>query len=152
MDKLNHCIVFILLIVFVVACDKEVDNAIIGEYNYTIINGTIHECIIEYHPFYQENNVTRKEILRGDSISFLVYGAGRNLNTPFNDCQVYLIFDDSLKYSCWENSDHVMFASAANYYATRISENGTDFRYTITEEDYEYAKAHPYLSKQESEE
>ena len=38
------------------------------------------------------------------------------------------------------------------YKKEKIQEDYFISRYTITEEDYEYAKAHPYLSKQESEE
>jgi hypothetical protein len=145
MGKLKIISVAILSMPFIVSCDEDVDNSITGEYNFKIVNGTSHKCEIEYHPFHKENDLKKNVISAGDSVVFHGDGGtGRNLENPFSDHQVYLIFDDTLKYSCWGNSGHAMLAATANYQATLVEEGHTDFRYVITEEDYEYAKAHPY--------
>ncbi len=148
MERLNQFLVFMLMASMMVSCDEDVDNGISGDYFFTIINGTSHRCGIDYHPFNQNKEITHNEIPVGDSIVLYTNGGGGlHLENPFSNHQVYLVFDDTLTYCCWENKDHYMFAATENYSATYVAENRTDFRYVITEEDYEYAKAHPYMGE-----
>ncbi len=148
MGKINHFLVLVLMASMTVSCEEDVDNGISGDYFFTIINGTSHRCVIDCHPFNQDKEITHNEIQVGDSIVLYTNGGGGlHLENPFSNHQVYLVFDDTLTYCCWANQGHYMLASTENYCATYVSETHTDFRYVITEEDYEYAKAHPYTGE-----
>jgi len=73
--------------------------------------------------------------------------------SPFTGI-VFISFDNEDKSICTlEMGANVKNVSDIRYYKKeKIQEDYFISRYTITEEDYEYAKAHPYLSRQESEE
>ena len=120
-----------------------------GTINYTIVNETKHKCVIESYPIHDSTGLSREEIVSGDSIVYHRNGEGSysTMYDLFYDKVVYLIFDDSVKYDCVLNRNHEMIALDRNYKLNVISEYPNchyEFRYAITEEDYEYAKLHPY--------
>ena len=71
-------------------------------------------------------------------------------HVPFNGF-VSLVMEDSLSYLCSGNDSLSlqMFAMLDNYVPILNRPDFYLFRYEITEEDYEYAKAHPYKLEEE---
>ena len=69
---------------------------------------------------------------------------------PFNGL-VSLVVEDSLSYLCSGNDSLSlqMFATLDNYVPILNGPDFYHFRYEITEEDYEYAKAHSYKLEEE---
>ena len=151
MDKLVRMASGIILLFGIISCgEKEVDGEYaLGIVNYTIVNGTKHKCVIESYPIHNSKELICEEIASGDSVIYHKNGEGSysTMYDLYNDKVVYLVFDDSVKYDCLLNKDHEMIALDRNYKLNVISEYPNyhyEFRYVITEEDYEYAKLHPY--------
>ncbi|MCQ2232294.1 MAG: hypothetical protein MJZ30_10655 [Paludibacteraceae bacterium] len=59
-----------------------------------------------------------------------------------------MVFDDTIKYDCFQNKERSMLGNIQNYSRIGQSEH-YEYRYVITEEDYEYAKKHPYKETEE---
>lgn len=151
MDKLIKLAIGIIPLFGMISCgDEDVDGGYgSGTVNYTIVNGTKHKCVIESFPIHNSTALTREEIVSGDSVVYHTNGEGSysTMYDLFSDKQVYLLFDDSVKYDCLSNKYHEMIALDRNYKLDVISEYPDyhyEYRYVITEEDYEYAKAHSY--------
>lgn len=152
MDKLRRLTWLLLFMPAFISCEEDVDNEVLGEVNYTIVNLSNHKCEIEAIPFNGDGSAVESEILVGDSVAFHTNGNGGAGSSYelFSDKHVYLLFDDTLRYDCDINVGHEMIASDRNYQIEEVSEYPEyhyEYRYVITEEDYEYAKAHPCTGK-----
>lgn len=145
-------ILLILLAIFINSC--EVDGPPLpGDWKIMIVNSTNHDlridierysegCPIEQIHLFSHDTIVRQCELFDTSIDLA--------HVPFNGL-VSLVVEDSLSYLCSGNDSLSlqMFATLDNYVPIL---NGPDFylfRYEITEEDYEYAKAHPYKPEEE---
>ncbi len=119
---------------------------------FVIINSTSHVVNIEDQPFDRSKASDIYEISVNDSI-LIERTSYMHDASPFTGI-VFISFDNEDKSICTlEMGTNVKNVSDIRYYKKeKIQEDYFISRYTITEEDYEYAKAHPYLPKQESEE
>lgn len=111
---------------------------------YVIVNESGHCVRIDDTPFDSTKQVESYIIQTNDSLSFERVSYMHKAR-PFKG-NVFLTFDDNLKYECELGVGIVQRSPADNsFYTTRkISDDYFVSRYVITEEDYEYAKAHPY--------
>ncbi|MBR2262513.1 MAG: hypothetical protein IJ916_12550 [Paludibacteraceae bacterium] len=155
MDKLNFLVLCVFSLSFF-SCEPDMVDDITTEcYSFVITNGTSKKLDIVYeHMSKSENGLNTEVFTLYPSDSIVRIGetdgiAGEIL--PFRGF-VFLVFDD-FTYLCERNTDgYCMINSSYTYKKEKQGSNVYVCRYTITEEDYEYAKAHPYLSRQESEE
>lgn len=113
---------------------------------FTIVNNTQHKVNIDSQPLSHEVYNNRKvfELQPQDSVSIKGVEAAYGFE-PFDLGNVFVIFDDSIKYLCHKSDSQTEMVMKRDNYDLIKKDNDTYFyRYVITEEDYEYAKAHPY--------
>ena len=111
---------------------------------FVIVNKSGHFVRIDDTPFESSKEVVSYTIQDNDSIRFERISYMHSVR-PFVG-NVFLSFDDSLKYKC-ELGVGIVQRSPADvcfYTTNKVSDDYFVSRYVITEEDYEYAKAHPY--------
>lgn len=151
MAKLKY---LLFALIFFTGCEQSVwvQKTPADEGYYKIVNGTDHHVQIKIDRWANLKNLE-------DHFVILPFGSvtkkGERVSLeyrPFPPEPVYLIFDDTLLFRCDEYCQSTdcntkeemygtMFYNADNY--KKITERNL-YRYEITEEDYEYAKAHPY--------
>ena len=118
-----------------------------------IVNSTNHDLRIDVERYSEGRPIEQINLFSHDTIvrQCELFDTSIDLaHVPFNGL-VSLVVEDSLSYLCSGNDSLSlqMFATLDNYVPIL---NGPDFylfRYEITEEDYEYAKAHPYKLEEE---
>ena len=145
-------ILLILLAIFINSC--EVDGPPLpGDWKIMIVNSTKHDLRIDVERYSEGRPIEQIHLFSHDTIvrQCELFDTSIDLaHVPFNGL-VSLVVEDSLSYLCSGNDSLSlqMFATLDNYVPIL---NGPDFylfRYEITEEDYEYAKAHPYKLEEE---
>ena len=141
-------ILLILLAIFINSC--EVDGPPLpGDWKIMIVNSTNHDLRIDVERYSEGRPIEQIYLFSHNTIVRPCEMVDLNY-VPFNGL-VSLVVEDSLSYLCSGNDSLSlqMFATLDNYVPIL---NGPDFylfRYEITEEDYEYAKAHPYKLEEE---
>lgn len=137
----------ISMIVGLVCCGDDDECISDGEKRtdaYVIVNESGHLVRIDDAPFESAKQVESYTIQTNDSLR-LERISYMHRARPFNG-NVFLVFDDSLKYEC-ELGVGIVQRSPADvcfYTTNKVSDDYFVSRYVITEEDYEYAKTHPY--------
>ena len=141
---------YILLILLAISTNScEVDGPLPGDWKIMIVNSTKHDLRINVERYSEGRPIEQIYLFSHDTIVRPCEMVDLNY-VPFNGL-VSLVVEDSLSYLCSGNDSLSlqMFATLDNYVPIL---NGPDFylfRYEITEEDYEYAKAHPYKPEEE---
>lgn len=147
MDKLVKPLFLSALLFGLFACESDdVDGVTPGEFNYIIVNGTEHRVLITTDPLSASEKTD--SVLLSFQDSMISYGYFRHWGDlePFPSGGVFVTFDDTVTYKCGsgEGYETNMFGSQYNYECLLNGPDLYKYRYVITEEDYEYAKAHPY--------
>lgn len=155
--KIVSLIFVLIAFISLPSCDpSDIDGVPLqGEWYYVIANKTNHNVNIEIGNRNPSNQPINYFILSQDSIikTSDIDAVGRHV--PFDGYPTYIIFDDTLKYKCpsYITDRESVYASMiyhlANYTLIIDTLDIHLYRYEITEEDYEYAKAHPYKLEEE---
>ena len=127
------------------SCDKDVDGITPGDFNYIVVNGTGYNIHITTEPISVNGKINPIELSPRDSFVSKGYYEGFGDPRPFPAGAVYITFGDSIVCECQPNLEEKCMINTQKVY--QCLQNGPDvytYRYIITEEDYEYAKAHPY--------
>lgn len=157
MDKFVKQILCYLPLLSFLSCEPDiVDNITVGAYSFVITNGTSKKLDIVYEHIQKSENGPNTEVFTlypSDSIVRIGETGGIAGDIlPFWDGFVFLVSDD-FTHLCELNTEgRCMINSSSSYYKEKQGPNVYVCHYTITEEDYEYAKAHPYSPMQGSEE
>ncbi len=149
MDRVSKLFLYMVSLLGIASCEEDVDGYTPGDFNYIIVNGTQHQIVITTDPISTDNKADTIRLSYQDSIVSKGYRRHWGDPEPFPTGLVYITYDDTLIYSCEPNEglNPGMVYVKANY---ECLQNGPDvykYRYVITEEDYEYAKAHPYTGE-----
>ncbi len=155
--KIKSLIIALTSLITFSSCEpSDIDGVPLqGEWYYVIANKTNHNVNIEIGNRNPSNQPINYFILSQDSIikTSDIDAVGRHV--PFDGYPTYIIFDDTLKYKCpsYITDRESVYASMiyhlANYTLIIDTLDIHLYRYEITEEDYEYAKAHPYKPEEE---
>ncbi len=151
--KVINIVMFVILSFVIYSCKpSDVDSVVLGQLDYTIVNLSNHKCTIKAISHGSGRDSVCAEISHGDSVLFHTDGQGSysSYYGLFDGNRVFAMFDDSLSYDCKSNMGFEMFALDRNYQIEEVSPYPNyhyKYRYVITEEDYEYAKAHPYTGE-----
>lgn len=153
MDKLKFYFIVCVSSLLLFSCgEDDVDNVTMADYTFVITNGTSAKLDIVYEHLSKSENGPNTEtftLYPSDSIARLgeTHGiAGKFV--PFMSARLFLVFDDTLTYLCEPNTELRCMVDRPECY--KREEKAPDVyvcRYVITEEDYEYAKAHPYMGE-----
>jgi len=150
MDKLKFCFITCFFTLLLFSCGKEdVDKVTVGDYTFVITNGTSKKVDIVYHHILKGEDDPSMEIFTlypSDSIVRIgeTNGIAGEIK-PFWYGRVFLVFEDTITCLCKPNLEHLCMIDRPQCYTKE--EKAPDVyvcRYVITEEDYEYAKLHPY--------
>ena len=150
MDRLKFYFIVCVSSLMMFSCgEKDVDNVTIGDYTFVITNGTSAKLDIVYEHLSKNESdpdVETFTLYPSDSIVRMgeTHGIAGEI-VPFLSGRVFLEFDDALMCLCEPNKELRCMIDRPQCY--KKEEKAPDVyvcRYVITEEDYEYAKAHPY--------
>lgn len=153
MDKLKFYFIVCVSSLLLFSCgEDDVDNVSMADYTFVITNGTSAKLDIVYEHLSKNENGPNTEtftLYPSDSIARLgeTHGIAGNF-VPFMSERLFLVFDDTLTYLCEPNTELRCMVDCPECY--KREEKAPDVyvcRYVITEEDYEYAKAHPYMGE-----
>lgn len=133
------------------SCDEDVDGITQGEFSYIIVNNTPCEVEINSIPMSKEENENNEElysILPFDSICLNgISSWHQKTKIPFKEGDLIIAFDDTIKCKCMQDG-RCMLNNPYFYEEVLVEpEKKYVYRYVITEEDYEYAKAHPCMGE-----
>ena len=127
-------ITFLLLSIILFSCDEQVEEIQEKASLFTIYNKSSHTVdIIELRPTL---GTVKNEyhIAVDDSVSILT-PREEHIVPPFGSGEVYLMFDDTIKYNCVK-SDNKMFYSVLKYKYQYETPLYVCRGYTITDTDY----------------
>jgi len=154
--KIKSLIIALTSLITFSSCEpSDIDGLPSGKHYYMIVNKTNHNVRIESSPASAAYARDTLKLCPNDSI-ILNSVVSSFSYAPFHAGIVHLVFNDTLYYLCpsYKGINHPIGDSemifAQGNYSTILS--GPDiylYRYEITEEDYEYAKAHPYKLEEE---
>lgn len=149
MDRVSKLFLFMVSLLGIASCEEDVDGYTPGDFNYIIVNGTQHQIVITTDPISTDNKADTIRLSYQDSIVSKGYHVHWGDPEPFPAGRVFVNFDDSLIFKCQSNSECRCMINDPYFYEEVIvvPEKEYKYRYVITEEDYEYAKAHPYTGK-----
>lgn len=143
---------YLLILTLIIASSCKEDVATEGNMDecyetFVIVNQSNHFVKIEKRNFYMdlldEYNIPVDDSLMIQKINLAIM---RPL--PFNG-NVFISFDNEAKSFCNLDRD-IRNLCDPSWYETHKTEDGNLIsRYIITEEDYEYAKDHPYVGEEE---
>lgn len=145
MDKLKLFSISLLFMSLYACKPSDVDGITKGDFSYYIHNTTERRVGIVYQPLSHDLDGENFDIPANDSIK--IEGRAEDFGdpVPFPLGNVYVIFDDTVKYKCEDNPEgRCMLNRYFRYSSIEVSKDVYKRDYYITEEDYEYAKAHPY--------
>lgn len=148
MDRVSKLLLFIMPMMGIYSCDEDVDGITPGDFNFIIVNGTQHQITITTDPI--SFDIEADTICLSYQDSFVSKGAYYGIGDPdpFPVGDVYISFDDSLVHECQSNFENrCMIFTRMGYERLQDGPDVYKYRYVITEEDYEYAKAHPYTGE-----
>lgn len=148
MDRVSKLLVFVMSLILFNSCDEDVDGVTPGDFNYIIVNGTKHQIVIMTDPISSGDKADTICLSYQDSTVSKGYYNSWGDPDPFPTGGVYISFDDSLVCECQPNiEDRCMIDMQRSYECLQEGPDVYKYRYVITEEDYEYAKAHPYTGE-----
>ena len=140
MGKLK-CLLISLVVLFIASCSEpDVDGGAV--YNLYISNGTSHKIEIK-----SDSTEVLYTISPSEKVEIMYEAEGLPVQPyPFGlNSVIFITFDDTLSYKCTPNKEtRCMITDAFFYESIEVKDNVRKLLYEITEEDYEYAKAHPY--------
>ena len=155
MDRKIVSLIFVLIaFISLPSCEpSDVDGLPQGKYYFMIINNNCQNVAIECHTTWEDYEDFTINLAAGDSVIYEGYPDGFEY-IQFPKGELYIVFDDTLKYSCSYVDEE------KPYYSQMLKEilnfdfvlDGPDIylrSYEITEKEYEYAKAHPYKFEEE---
>lgn len=139
---------FVLFLIALTCCgDDEATES--SDYfvteTFVIINRSEHQVLLED---VKQTVCERYELGKNDSILIKKNSDALQNPSPFEG-DVFMYFDDEVKYRCNQSTDSYVkdITYSAWYEKECVSKTEIVSRYVITEEDYEYAKAHPYIGE-----
>lgn len=145
MDKLKPLSILALASFIAVSCEVEQDGMTPGEFNYMIVNTTNHNITIITNPLVSSLPADTFFLTSQDTIISKGYESQYGDPSPLPSGDVYLTFDGDFTYKCSPNKeDKCMVDHQRNYECLENGPKVYKYIYLFTEEDYEYAKAHPY--------
>lgn len=128
-------ITFLLLSIILFSCDEQVEEIQEKASLFTIYNKSSHTVdIIELRPTL-ETIKNEYHIAVDDSVSIMT-PREEHIVPPFGSGEVYLMFDDTIKYNCVKN-DYDMFYNVAKYRYQYEIPLYVCRGYTITDTDYD---------------
>lgn len=150
MDRLKLFTLSVLLMSLYACKPSDVDGVTNGGFFYYIYNSTERTVRINHHPYSAFMNDQEFEIRANDSIRIKGMFEDYGDPVPFISGEVYITFDDTIKYKCVDNPEgRCMLDKFFMYTSKEVKKYVYKRDYYITEEDYEYAKDHPYVGEEE---
>lgn len=152
MDRIKLITLSVLLMSLYACKPSDVDGLVPGDFTYYIYNSTERTVRINCYPESSSWNDEEFEIRANDSVRIKgKVDAFEFYPVPFPMGEVYVTFDDTIKYKCVDNpAGRCMLNRYFMYTSKEVIKDVLYKRdYYITEEDYEYAKDHPYVGEEE---
>ncbi len=151
MDRIKLITLSVLLMSLYACKPSDVDGVANGGFFYYIYNSTERTVRINCYPISHNINDEEFEIRANDSIKIKGdFGYIGTPPVPFPLGGVYVTFDDTIKYKCEDNPEgRCMLDKYFMYTSKEVKKDVYKCDYYITEEDYEYAKDHPYVGEEE---
>lgn len=118
---------------------------------FVIVNHSNHSVKIENCSFNNMELIDEFSISINDSLMIQKTNCALMQPIPFDAGYVFISFDNEEKSLCNHSKESgIRNPVSPIWYKTDKTEDGNLIsRYVITEEDYEYAKAHPYVEGRE---